>query len=117
MIYPSFGKLTAIVLSLAIATTLLTDRNTKAIAYSVCGTKREMASFKTESYLITICPGEASLQLILTYHDGTGYKRIPVQEEGQKYRGSDGNQNYIIDKKQLIIGTDGEEPVRESVIE
>jgi hypothetical protein len=88
-----------------------------AIAYSVCGTKREAAAFKTKSYLITICPGEASFQLILTYHNGTGYKRIPVQKEGNKYRGSDGKNNYIIDRNQLIIGTDGEDPIREAVIE
>lgn len=86
-------------------------------AYSVCGLKAEEASFKTNSYLITICLGEASYQMIMTYHDGTGYKRIPVQQEGNKFRGSDDQHNYIIDSRQLIIGTDGEDPIREQVIE
>jgi hypothetical protein len=112
-----FSQVTAILLFLTITITFEVNSPSSAIAYSVCGTKREAASFKTKSYLITICPGEASFQLILTYHDGTGYKRIPVQKEGKKYRGSDGKNNYIIDRNQLIIGTDGEEPIREAVVE
>lgn len=91
--------------------------NQKATAFSVCGVQREEAYFKTKSYLITICRGEASFQLILTYHDGTGYKRIPVQKEGKKFRGSDNKNNFIIDSKQFIIGTDGEQPIREKVIQ
>jgi len=85
-------------------------------AYSVCGLKREEASFKTKSYLITICPGEASYQMIITYPDGTGYKRISAQKEGNKYRGSTQDHNYIIDPKQLIIGTDGQDPLKEKVV-
>jgi hypothetical protein len=112
-----FSQVTAIILFLAMAINVEINSQLPAIAYSVCGTKREAATFKTKSYLITICPGEASFQLILTYHDGTGYKRIPVQKEGNKYRGSDGKNNYIIDQNQLIIGTDGEDPIREAVIE
>lgn len=85
-------------------------------AHSVCGLKAEEASFRTKSYLITICLGEASYQMVITYHDGTGYKRIPVQKEGNKFRGSDEQHNYIIDSRQLIIGTDGKDPIREQVI-
>jgi hypothetical protein len=111
------SQVTAIILFLTIAITVEVNSPSSAIAHSVCGITREAASFKTKSYLITICPGEASFQLILTYHDGTGYKRIPVQKEGNKYRGSDGKNNYIVDRNQLIIGTDGEEPIREVIIE
>lgn len=117
MTYRSVLKLSAIVLSLAIAIPFFTGYGTKASAFSVCGTRKERATFKTKSYLITICPGEASYQLILTFHDGTGYQRIPVQQEGRKFRGSDGKHNYIIDRQQFIIGTDGEQPIRESVIQ
>jgi len=85
-------------------------------AYSVCGLKKEAASFQTKSYLITICPGEASYQMIIIYPDGTGYKRIPVQKEDNKFKGSDEQHNYIIDNKKLIIGTDGQDPVKEKVI-
>lgn len=111
------SQVTAILLFLTMAITIEVNSLSSAIAYSVCGITREAASFKTKNYLITICHGEASFQLILTYHDGTGYKRIPVQKEGSKYRGSDGKNNYIIDRNQLIIGTDGEPPIREAVIE
>ncbi len=99
------------------ATFLLSNQNLKASAYSVCGLRTQIASFKTNSYLITICPGEASFQLILTYHDGTGYTKIPVEQDGKRYRGSDGKRNYIIDPQQFVIGIDGEQPFRESVIE
>ena len=88
-----------------------------AQAYSVCGIKGEEASFKTQTYLVTICLGEASYQMIITYPDGTGYKKIPVQREGAKFRGTDGQHNYIIDQQTFVIGTDGEPPIRERVIE
>jgi|688.fasta_scaffold44444_3 hypothetical protein len=114
---PSFLKLTILsLLSLGIATTLTTAFPPKAIAFSVCGLRPEAAAFKTKSYLITICLGEASYQLMLTYHDGTGYKRVPVQREGKRFRGTDGQQNYIIDRQQFVIGTDGKEPIRERVL-
>lgn len=116
MLY-SFLKRGMIILSLGFLTSFIPDGNSRAWGYSVCGMKGEIASFKTRSYLITICPGEASLHLILMYHDGTGYKRIPVEESGDKFRGSDGKNNFIIDRRQLVIGTDGEVPIRESVIE
>ena len=113
----SFLKLTTLsLLALGIATILPTTFPSKAIAYSVCGLRPEAAAFKTKSYLITICLGEASYQLILMYHDGTGYKRVPVQREGSKFRGTDGQQNYIIDRQQFVIGTDGKEPIRERVL-
>lgn len=88
-----------------------------ANAYGVCGLEAEAASFRTKSYLITICLGEASYQMAITYPDGTGYKLIPVQKEGNKFRGADEQHNYMIDSRQLIIGTDGENPIREQVIE
>lgn len=84
---------------------------------SVCGLSREYAFFKTKNYLITICVGEASFQMIKLFHDGTGYKRIPVQKEGNKFIGSDDKHNYILDSRQLLIGTDGEPPVIERVIQ
>ena len=82
---------------------------------SVCGLTREYAFFKTKNYLITICVGEASFQMIKLFHDGTGYQRIPVQKEGNKFIGSDDKHNYILDSRQLLIGTDGEPPVIERV--
>lgn len=113
----AFLKLTTIgLVSLGIAASITTRLSLKAIAYSVCGLQQEVASYKTKNYLITICPGEASFQLILIYHDGTGYQRIPVQKEGKGFRGTDGQQNYIIDRQQFIIGTDGKEPIRERVL-
>ena len=84
---------------------------------SVCGLSREYAFFKTKNYLITICVGEASFQMIKLFHDGTGYQRIPVQKEGNKFIGSDDKHNYILDSRQLLIGTDGEPPVIEKVIQ
>ena len=84
---------------------------------SVCGLTREYAFFKTKNYLITICVGEASFQMIKLFHDGTGYQRIPVQKEGNKFRGSDDQHNYILDSRQLLIGTDGKPPVIERVIQ
>ena len=84
---------------------------------SVCGLSREYAFFKTKNYLITICVGEASFQMIKLFHDGTGYQRIPVQKEGNKFIGSDDKHNYILDSRQLLIGTDGEPPVIERVIQ
>lgn len=107
-----FIKIVTLALSGAIAFPI-SIQPTKA--HSVCGLKAEEASFRTQSYLITICPGEASFQMIVTYPDGTGYKRIPVQQEGDQFRGSDEQHNYIIDSRQLIIGTDGEDPIRERV--
>ena len=84
---------------------------------SVCGLTREYAFFKTKSFLITICVGEASFQMIKLFHDGTGYQRIPVQKEGKQFRGSDEQHNYILDSRQLLIGTDGKPPVIERVIQ
>jgi len=84
---------------------------------SVCGLTREYAFFKTKNYLITIRVGEASFQMIKLFHDGTGYQRIPVQKEGNKFIGSDDKHNYILDSRQLLIGTDGEPPVIERVIQ
>lgn len=88
-----------------------------ANAFSVCGLITPERSFKTESRLITICRGEATFQMIITFHDGTGYQRIPVQQEGNLFRGTDGQHNYIIDDQTFVIGTDGEPPIRERVIE
>jgi len=88
-----------------------------ANAFSVCGLSREEASFKTESRLVTICIGEASFQMIITFHDGTGYQKIPVDREGDLFRGTDGTHNYIIDGTTFVIGTDGEPPIRERVLE
>jgi hypothetical protein len=53
--------------------------------------------------------------MIITYPDGTGYQRIPVQQEGNLFRGTDGKRNYIIDSRNLVIGIDGEPPIRERV--
>jgi len=101
-----------------VTTTILASNfSQKADAFSVCGLSREHASFKTKSYLITICSGEASLQMVKTFWDGTGYQRIPVEREGRKFRGSDDRHNYILDSKQLLIGTDGEKPVIEKVLQ
>jgi len=88
-----------------------------AQAFSVCGLREPEASFKTESRLITICIGEASFQMVITFHDGTGYQIIPVDQEGTMFRGTDGRHNYIIDQNTFVIGTDGEPPIRERVIE
>jgi hypothetical protein len=104
-------------LVMASTTVLTTSFSQRASAFSVCGLSREHASFKTKSYLITICSGEASLQMIKTFWDGTGYQRIPVQKEGRLFRGSDDRHNYILDSRQLLIGTDGEKPVIEKVIQ
>jgi hypothetical protein len=105
-------------LVIASTTVLMTTFNQKASASSsVCGLTREYAFFKTKNYLITICVGEASFQMIKLFHDGTGYQRIPVQKEGNKFRGSDDKHNYILDSKQLLIGTDGKPPVIEKVIQ
>ncbi len=88
-----------------------------ANSYGVCGLEAEVASFRTKSYLRTICLGEASYQMAITYLDGTGYKLIPVQKEGNKFSGTDGQHDYIIDSRELIVGIDGENPIREQVIE
>lgn len=98
-------------------TFIVSNFNQNASAFSVCGLSRQHASFKTKSYLITICSGEASLQMVKIFHDGTGYQRIPVQKEGRRFRGSDAQHNYILDSKQLLIGTDGEKPVIERVLQ
>jgi hypothetical protein len=91
----------------------------KAEAYSVCGVQEPEATYKTESYLVTICLGEASYQMVLTFHDGTGYKRVPAERQGQGFRGTDLNNinNYLVDSQRFILGTDGEPPVREQVLE
>jgi hypothetical protein len=88
-----------------------------AQAFSVCGLREPEATFKTESRLITICIGEASFQMVITFHDGTGYQIIPVDQEGNLFRGTDGTHNYIIDENTFVLGTDGEPPIRERVIE
>ncbi len=91
-----------------------------AQAYSVCGLKSPEASFKTENRLVTICPGEASFQMVITFHDGTGYEIFPVTERnGNQFRATsgDGVRNLIIDAQTLVIGTDGEMPIRERVLE
>ncbi len=113
----AFVKSCLLTLGFIGAAGLMSPLSQPAIAFSVCGINREEASFKTKSYLVTICRGEASFQMVMTYWDGTGYRKIPVQKEGRKFRGSDGKNNFIIDSKQLIIGTDGEQPVRENVIQ
>lgn len=87
----------------------------EAFASGVCGKKAPEASFETTKHLVTICPGEASFQMIITYHDGSGYVRVPATSEGNKFRGSDDEHNYIIDSRKFIIGTDGEEPITENV--
>ncbi|TVQ41784.1 MAG: hypothetical protein EA365_16840 [Gloeocapsa sp. DLM2.Bin57] len=91
-----------------------------AQAFSVCGLRPPEASFKTESRLVTICIGEASFQMVITFHDGTGYEIFPVIErEGNTFRASsqDGIRNFIIDDSTFVIGTDGEMPIREKVLE
>ncbi|WP_019508738.1 hypothetical protein [Pleurocapsa sp. PCC 7319] len=94
-----------------------TNPNQFATAHSVCGLNKKQASYRTNNYLISICLGEASYQGVVTYLDGTGYKRFPIQKEGRKYVGIEGNNNYIIDEKTFVLGTDGEEPIRERVVE
>jgi len=113
----SFTKAIITLLVMVRATVLTNNFAQRASAFSVCGLSREHASFKTKSYLITICSGEASLQMVKTFWDGTGYQRIPVQREGRLFRGSDDRHNYILDSRQLLIGTDGEKPVIEKVIQ
>lgn len=91
-----------------------------AQAYSVCGLRPPEASFKTESRLVTICIGEASFQMVITFHDGTGYEIFPVIErDGNMFRATsqDGMRNFIIDSSTFVIGTDGELPIRERVLE
>lgn len=113
-----FTKAIITLLVMASTAILMTNFSQKASASSsVCGLSRREAFFKTKSYLITICVGEASLQMIKLFHDGTGYQRIPVQKEGNKFRGSDDKHNYILDSRQLLIGTDGKPPVIERVIQ
>jgi hypothetical protein len=86
----SFTKAIITLFVMASTTVLGTNLNQKASAStSVCGLSREYAFFKTKNYLITICVGEASFQMIKLFHDGTGYQRIPVQKEGNKFIGSD----------------------------
>ncbi|MBR8830857.1 MAG: hypothetical protein N5P05_000219 [Chroococcopsis gigantea SAG 12.99] len=115
MRYQSLVK--SAVLGLALTIPLSLGMNDRASAFSVCGLRREEATFRTKSYLVTICRGEASFQLISTFHDGTGYRRVPVQQEGRKFRGSEGGNNFIIDRNTFVIGTDGKEPIREAVIQ
>ncbi len=88
-----------------------------ASAFSVCGLQKPQATFKTTRRLITICRGEASFQMIMTYYDGTGYQIIPVQREKNLYRGTDGINNFIVNNREFIIGSDGEPPQRERVIQ
>ena len=88
-----------------------------ATAFSVCGLETPQATFKTTGRLVTICRGEASFQMIMTFYDGTGYQRIPVEREKDLFRGTDGKHNYIINKRELIIGTDGQPPQRERVLQ
>lgn len=89
----------------------------EAKAYGVCGLEQEAASFKTTKRLVTICYGEASLQMVITYYNGTGYVKVSATREGDKFSGSNSQNNYIIDSKRFILGTDGEKPIRENVIE
>ncbi|MEB3310487.1 MAG: hypothetical protein VKJ02_09655 [Snowella sp.] len=104
-------------LGLVGAIALIPPIHQPAIAHSVCGLQPAYALFRTKSYLVTICLGEATFQLIMTYLDGTGYRKVPVEKEGQRFRGSDGKNNFIIDSRHFIIGTDGEPPIREAVIQ
>lgn len=53
--------------------------------------------------------------MILTYYDGSGYKRIPVIHRGDRFSGSDNEHNYVIDSRQFIIVTDGKEPINWSL--
>jgi|GEM_PF-1491347 len=108
-------KITATLLSAAALFTAIPLK--QSTAFSVCGLQQPEANFKTNSYLITICRGEATYQMIITFHDGTGYQRIPVEREGSLFRGSDGQHNYIVDSSRFVIGTDGEQPITEQVIE
>ncbi|WP_201782675.1 hypothetical protein [Calothrix sp. 336/3] len=85
-------------------------------ADSVCGEKTPEAKFRTSKHLVTICPGEASFQMIITYRDGSGYIRVPATRQGNKFSGSNNEHNYIVDPRTFIIGTDGKEPIRENVI-
>lgn len=106
-----------LIASLTMAIASITVAPISSLAFSVCGLQEPEATYRTETRLITICIGEASFQLIMTYLDGTGYTRIPVIQEGDLFRGSDGQHNYIIDNNTFVIGTDGEPPIRERVIE
>ncbi|MEA5571943.1 hypothetical protein [Calothrix sp. UHCC 0171] len=104
---------TSIFLSVVLITGALITPEAKAA--SVCGEKTPEAKFRTTGHLVTICPGEASFQMVITYHDGSGYIRVPANREGGKFSGSDGKHNYIIDSRKFIIGTDGEQPKTENV--
>lgn len=108
-------SLSAIALSLNVAFPL--SFASPAGAFSVCGLEKPEATFKTTGRLVTICRGEASFQMIMTFYDGTGYQRIPVEREKDLFRGTDGRHNYIINKRELIIGTDGKPPQRERVLQ
>ena len=88
-----------------------------SLAFSVCGLEQPQATFKTTKRLISICRGEASFQMVITFYDGTGYQRIPVQREKNQFRGTDGQHNYIVNNREFIIGTDGEPPQREKVLQ
>lgn len=113
-----FNKILTLFSGISITTSLLWALPVqKAFAYSVCGLQAEEASFRTENHLITICSGEASYQMIMTYLDGTGYKRMPAEQRENSFSASDGQHNYIIDSSKLTIGTDGETPQREAVVE
>ena len=59
----SFTKAIITLLVMTSTTVLGTNFSQKASAFSVCGLTREYASFKTKSYLITVCVGEASFQM------------------------------------------------------
>jgi hypothetical protein len=91
----------------------------KADAFSVCGLREPEATFQTDSRLVAICIGEASYQMVIMFHDGTGYTRVPAERQDQGFRGIDPNNinNYLIDSQRFIIGTDGEPPIREAVIQ
>jgi hypothetical protein len=108
---------TLTVIALGISVSVLLGRSSPVAAFSVCGLARPEATFKTTGRLVTICRGEASFQMIMTFYDGTGYQRIPVEREKGLFRGTDGTHNYIINKRELIIGTDGKPPQRERVLQ
>ncbi|MFM7191225.1 MAG: hypothetical protein ACKOX2_10460, partial [Microcystaceae cyanobacterium] len=56
----------AIALSLNVAFPL--SFTSPVTAFSVCGLEKPQATFKTTGRLVTICRGEASFQMIMTFY-------------------------------------------------
>ncbi len=84
---------------------------------TTCGSMQEEAYYRTKNHQINICLGEASYQMIVSNFDGTKRDKMPATKRGNRFDGSNKYHNYSVTPRAFQIGTDGEPPVREKVIE